>query len=581
MNQPKPEHILKRAEDLIAVGEKGQALSTLHELIVARPPRKIRTWSKPYEEVLMLHVSLCVELRRGKLARDALPAYRNLTQTTHPSSLESVIQRFLQLSEERATEAQSKADQTTLELLEDLEDESPESVVLTSVSGEDSKFRTERELVTPWLRLLWETYRTILETLRSNLKLDSLYHKTAQRAFQFCSRYRRPGEFRRLCDVLRMHLLHIKNTGQLNDLAEPERLQLALDTRFIQLETAISLDLWQEAYRSVEDVHGMLNLSKKPPKQSVMAHYYTFLTRIFWASENYMFNAHARYRLYALSKSLKPLKDDEVRLLATQVVLATLSIPLEERRQDDSQLYAQSVEKDRNIKMAQLLGFNLQPKASSTQEAGARVSAFVVPHLRDLYANILDISRSLQPHVLPEIAGVYRTLEDDFAPLDLCARMRPVFAFIGSHESLREYLLPLQRVTLSRTILQLSRVYKTFRIDALAALVDFFEPAEIEKQVLMLVRHGVVRLRFDHRSGAILFEQRFLETDQMRHQLTTLASQLQRAMAMIDPAALAERQRIKQQRLKDLVAAIPDEHQHVLSRKGLIETRKEEQDRGL
>lgn len=66
--------------------------------------------------------------------------------------------------------------------------------------------RTDRELVTPWFKFLWETYRTILDVLRNNARLETLYAMTAAKAFNFCLSYKRTTEFRRLCDILRNHL---------------------------------------------------------------------------------------------------------------------------------------------------------------------------------------------------------------------------------------------------------------------------------------------------------------------------------------------------------------------------------------
>lgn len=61
-------------------------------------------------------------------------------------------------------------------------------------------------MVTPWFKFLWETYRTILDVLRNNARLEALYAMTAAKAFQFCQAYKRTTEFRRLCDILRNHL---------------------------------------------------------------------------------------------------------------------------------------------------------------------------------------------------------------------------------------------------------------------------------------------------------------------------------------------------------------------------------------
>lgn len=65
------------------------------------------------------------------------------------------------------------------------------------------------QVVTPWFRFLWESYRSVLEILRTNPKLEALYAMTANRAFAFCITYKRTAEFRRLCDILRQHLANI------------------------------------------------------------------------------------------------------------------------------------------------------------------------------------------------------------------------------------------------------------------------------------------------------------------------------------------------------------------------------------
>jgi translation initiation factor 3 subunit A len=78
--------------------------------------------------------------------------------------------------------------------------------------------------------------------------------ETAQQAFQFCLRYKRTTEFRRLADILRNHLKQLKEASHGGApapiLASPESLQLHLETRFIQLNVAADLELWQVRWRS-------------------------------------------------------------------------------------------------------------------------------------------------------------------------------------------------------------------------------------------------------------------------------------------------------------------------------------------
>ncbi len=53
--------------------------------------------------------------------------------------------------------------------------ETPESILLGAVRGDQSKDRTDRSLVTPWQKLLWESYRAALETLNNNARLETIY----------------------------------------------------------------------------------------------------------------------------------------------------------------------------------------------------------------------------------------------------------------------------------------------------------------------------------------------------------------------------------------------------------------------
>lgn len=76
----------------------------------------------------------------------------------------------------------------------------------SAVSGEDAQDRSDRVILTPWVKFLWESYRQCLELLRTNSRVEKLYHDTAQHAFKFCLKYARKTEFRKLCENLRSHL---------------------------------------------------------------------------------------------------------------------------------------------------------------------------------------------------------------------------------------------------------------------------------------------------------------------------------------------------------------------------------------
>lgn len=153
-------------------------------------------------------------------------------------------------------------------------------MLLSAVSGEDTQDRTDRLLLTPWVKFLWESYRQCLDLLRNNSKVERLYHDIAQQgrcmtqtrcrsytedrhlvilnlfiyffycfsAFKFCLQYTRKAEFRKLCDNLRMHLGQIQrhhNQSTAINLNNPESQSMHLETRLVQLDSAISMELWQ------------------------------------------------------------------------------------------------------------------------------------------------------------------------------------------------------------------------------------------------------------------------------------------------------------------------------------------------
>ena len=54
------------------------------------------------------------------------------------------------------------------------------SLLLSAVSGEDTQDRTDRAILTPWVKFLWESYRQCLELLRNNSSVERLYQDIAQ-----------------------------------------------------------------------------------------------------------------------------------------------------------------------------------------------------------------------------------------------------------------------------------------------------------------------------------------------------------------------------------------------------------------
>jgi hypothetical protein len=84
--QVRPENVLRRAQELIAVDQQSAALTVLHEHVTSKRSRNSPVSS--LEPVMLLFVELCVDLRKGKSAKDGLYQYKNTTQNTNVGTIE-------------------------------------------------------------------------------------------------------------------------------------------------------------------------------------------------------------------------------------------------------------------------------------------------------------------------------------------------------------------------------------------------------------------------------------------------------------------------------------------------------------
>ncbi|XP_033886921.1 eukaryotic translation initiation factor 3 subunit A isoform X1 [Acipenser ruthenus] len=574
----RPENALKRANEFLEVDKKQPALDVLYDVIKSK---KHRTWQKIHEPIMLKYLELCVDLRKSHLAKEGLYQYKNICQQVNIKSLEDVVRAYLKLAEEKTETAKGESQQMVLDI-EDLDNiQTPESVLLSAVSGEDTQDRTDRLLLTPWVKFLWESYRQCLDLLRNNSKVERLYHDIAQQAFKFCLQYTRKAEFRKLCDNLRMHLGQIQrhhNQSTAINLNNPESQSMHLETRLVQLDSAISMELWQEAFKAVEDIHGLFALSKKPPKPQLMANYYNKVSTVFWKSGNALFHASTLHRLYHLSREMrKNLTQEEMQRMSTRVLLATLSIPITPERTDIARLLDMDgiiVEKHRRL--ATLLGLQSPPTRQSL---------------------INDMVRyNLLQYVIPDVKELYNWLEVEFHPLKLCDRVTKVLNWVRDQaekdSDLQHYVPHLQGNTILRLLQQVAQIYQSIEFSRLASLVPFVDAFQLERSIVDAARHCDLQVRIDHTSHTLSFGSDlnysakedspvgpFLQnmpSEQIRNQLTAMSSALAKAIDVIKPAAiLQEREDQKQLAIAAYLKNSRKEHQRVLARRQTIEERKE------
>ena len=72
--------------ELIAVGQNVAALQSLHEIVISKRSRN--TPLVALEPIMLRFVELCVNLRKGKTAKEGLHQYKNISQNTSVTTIE-------------------------------------------------------------------------------------------------------------------------------------------------------------------------------------------------------------------------------------------------------------------------------------------------------------------------------------------------------------------------------------------------------------------------------------------------------------------------------------------------------------
>ncbi|KAH8060836.1 hypothetical protein JL721_9059 [Aureococcus anophagefferens] len=498
----KPENALKRANELATIGNKKAALQVLHDVLTAK---KSRTWVKVFESIMFRYIDICVELQMHRHAKDGLHQYRNISQQQAPQSLEVVIQYLVKAAETRAYEAAAAAKKANLaaaaKSVADLDcEQTPESIMMSTMTDEGDGERSEREALVPWLKFLWETYRSVLDILRTNSKLEKVYHGTSVKAFEFCRKFERKTELRRLCETLRQHLSNLQraaaatnNTSRLRGWEgwTQEGVEMHLTTRFAQLEVASALELWTEGFRTVEDIHQIMRISKKPPKAKLMAKYYERLTKIFWLAKE---------------AEKRPATPEERSHRACAVLLAALAIPdagnagggprevagfglgdADRSPEDD-------VDAEKNARMATLLGFATHPTRSAL--------------LAELTVNGALVDADLLPAHVTEL---YDALESRFEPLRLAAIVKPLLDRLATETPrLAHFAEPLARLAVCRLVAQLGEVYSCVTLDHFKSLLgdlplDYDDVEKLLVGATPTVKGAAPVARLDYRRKCLRF----------------------------------------------------------------------------
>lgn len=484
----RPENALKRADELISVGQRPAALQSLYEYLTAR---RIR-WAQPaaVEPIVFRFLELGVELKRGRLIKDALHQYKKLVQGSPEGlvSVGAVARKYIDLVEKKMASEQAKADEIQKEEEDDDLDGgiTPENLLISIYENDQSVGGFNDEAVTSWMKFTWESYRAVLDLLRNNSHLEITYSGVVSRSMQFCLKYKRKNEFKRLAEMLRQHLdaanyQQSKSGNNIVDLSDDATLQRYLDQRFHLVNVCVKLELWHEAFKSIEDVYHLMKMSKSSPKPSTLANYYENLAKVFLVSGNQALHTAAWEKFYKLYMTNQNATEEDLKYYSSIILLSALSI------QPD---YLPTVGYDPQVRLNRLLDFESKRTKQETIEAALQDDIFskVDTDVKQLY-ELLEVNYNAN------------TIKDDLTKL---------LPKLESKSYFEQYAVPLRNIIVRKLFVSASQNYSVIDTDELYELATLPAPLnmgywDMEKSLLQAAIEDYVTFTIDHGTNSITF----------------------------------------------------------------------------
>ena len=182
---------------------------------------------------------------------------------------------------------------------------------------------------------MWEGYKSIVETVRVNQKLEDVYMATLNKIFDFVDRYNRVQEFKSFCKSLRTGL---QNAFSKRDKAEQQKAIYIdiektdvntrnIEVRMEQFKVTTKLGLWSESFQVLEDINTIMRVRKVPLKNSLRCQYFENLALLFSKNHFWHFHAFAYYNYYVSYLTKPKITSDEKQNLSDRLLLSILAIP--------------------------------------------------------------------------------------------------------------------------------------------------------------------------------------------------------------------------------------------------------------
>ena len=444
----------------------------INQILLDFSSKKYRNYSPQLEEIVKHFIDLSSNQLTYRALRDILVNYKIICQNSSVASIQRVFEYAITTCQQKMTSLSAE----DVDQIEDLD------IPFAECSHKNFKD----------LRFTWEIYKTIMDILKNNNKFEDLFAKVIRAAFSFCVQFDRKCEFKRLCDFLHGSLNSmIKSNAAAAGNAKASYFSINLsllesssyqvDIRMAEVNSAIHLGCWNEAFKVLEDLQVLFSITKKSLPSVVLLDYFRMVFSVLISSPDPNYQVLSCATLLkclgiVVGKGLWQGEKDKLRILCDRILLSFMSIPIFVSTDKLS-------EDERFMRIASFIGLQSIPTRQSLQKDISVMKGSVI------------------------FTSASQSLVEQFKSFDHCEDFGPLMKFVSNENYLQfaSFIEQNLNVILLKNIL-LSNTCKDFDLKSLIRRFPscFIDQLSFERFLIVTCKDLFnVRILIDHSTGKV------------------------------------------------------------------------------
>lgn len=440
----------------------------------------------------MKYINLSCELNRQGDIRDSLIGYRNLTQANNSDSLKVVLEHYLKIMKEKFSKKMSQYKLESKEIQDTIKDidqeDQPEEILIVSFNDENKNRKNEIKLI---MKQLWDTYKCIYETVKTNKMLYKFQLEIIEKAVLFCKEYQRINELKRFIENCKRNLQDLIKPNQKYKLIEsyidmhtPEINEAFIESRLKIYDILYEMKLFQECYKVLEDVLAIFNCRHKKfsYKQTIKSKFYFYkkLSEIFLYLQ--FINHHAFFLLnqYIMIKQKKTATVEERTSLIDNTIIATLSIPQRPREFQQQE--------DIIKKLDQFAGQTSFGVLIRKQGLIDQINQMNIVHLAS-----------------PQVQEIYALYQTNFNVLNFSHMMEKIVSLM-TEINYTSYIPILKVYLIQNAIQNISKIYSVIKVENFMKILQISDRKQAIQTLLQCSQQQMIQCKLNQQQDIILMK---------------------------------------------------------------------------